>query len=188
MAVARLFPAFLSSESACPSKGSSPGPSSPGSSGLLSLSRVGSVQWDLKILVKSSSRWCSGNRIKCGERCWLEATSVLVPLWVWIGIELCAREFLDVLGGMFDYFQELRVEIRIYCHSPKFYKGTLVMWFGDSEEFGVRVKTSLDEEAKVIGFNFMSCALLASLHFNLSGGVRFWSVNGSLSWSLELPR
>src|ERR1700720_17448 len=35
----------------------------------------------------------------------LEATGVLVPLRVWIGIELRARKFLDALGGMFDYFR-----------------------------------------------------------------------------------
>ena len=79
MAVARLFPAFSSSESACLSKGSSPKPSSPGSSGLLSLLGVDLVRWDLRSSTNSSSGWCSGNGIKCGERCQLEATGVLVP-------------------------------------------------------------------------------------------------------------
>ena len=82
MVVARLFPAFSLSESVRLSKGSSPKPSSPGSSGLLSLLGVDSVQWDLGNLAKSSSGWCSGNGIKRGERCRLEATGVLVPLRV----------------------------------------------------------------------------------------------------------
>ena len=105
MAVARLFPAFSSSESVHLSKGSSPKPSSTGSSGLLSLLGVDSVRWDLGGSVRSSSGWCSGNGTKHGERCWLEATGVLVPLQVRIGIELRALEFLDVLGGMFGYLR-----------------------------------------------------------------------------------
>ena len=100
--VARLFPAFSSSESVRLSKGSSPKPSSTGFSGLLSLHGVDSVWWDLGSLAKSSSGWCSGNGTKRGERCRLEATDVLVPLWVQIGIELRALEFLDVLGGVSD--------------------------------------------------------------------------------------
>ena len=102
--VARLFPVFSSLELTGPSQGLSPGPSSPGSSGLLSLSGVGLVWWVLGISVKSSSGWCSGNGIKWSERCQLEATGVLVPqVQVRMGIELeGALKFLVILGGTIE--------------------------------------------------------------------------------------